>query len=112
MFDKEKYEKAEIKEQCKIYSQTEEGYIFVCSRKRYRQSVYKWKDYYFKFIPKQIKNIEDLKTTCVFEAPTDAELQTLLNLLQSKSTPGFPNKTVYTVGYFIWETFHPRLNIS
>ena len=105
MFDKEKYEKADIKEQVKIYSQTEPGYIFVCSRKRYRKPVFKWKDCYFELSKNPPKNILELKNKIVCGDPTKDELQTLLKFLNSKSDSDFTISS-YGLIKIVWNSFH------
>ena len=112
MFDKEKYEKADIKEQVKIYSQTEPGYIFVCSRKRFRKPVFKWKEYYFSIVSNLPKNIEDLQKQLLYGNPNTQELEKLLKFLNSKKSGGFNKVETYIGLQLLWEAFHPGKTIK
>ena len=105
MFNREKYEKADIKEQVKIYSQTEPGYIFVCSRKRCRKPVFKWKDYYFSIVSNLPKTIEDLQEQLLYGNPNTQELEELLKFINSKSDSDFTISS-YGLIKIVWNSFH------
>ena len=107
MFDKEKYEKAEIKEHVKIYSKTEPGYIFVCSRKRFRKPVYKWKEYYFSIASTIPQTIEELQSQLIWGKPAKQELKELLKFVSSKKSGGFNTLETYIGVQLLWEAFHP-----
>lgn len=107
MFNKEKYEKADIKEQVKVFSQTEPGYVFVCSRKRYRKPVYKWNDYYFSIDSNIPQTVEELQTHVLYGDPTKPELEKLLKFLNSKKSGGFNMVETYIGIQLLWEAFHP-----
>ena len=57
------YEKLPIIEKAETYSQTEDGSIFICSRKGFNEPIYKWKDVYLKFTKNAPETTQELQNT-------------------------------------------------
>lgn len=91
--NKQEYENIPIIEKVEIYSQTEEGFIFVCTKKDYNVAMFKWKNYYFNLF--EIKTVEDIQNNILFEDTiSKEEAQELLTFLYSMNKYGFTEFTV------------------
>lgn len=104
--DIQQYENLPIIEQVKIYSQTEPGYIFICSRKNWTKPIFKWNNTYVE-IPDKLPELQDLSKYVLTNNVTTMELKTLYKFLTSKNKYGFKEFTVFETCQIAWVTFHP-----
>ena len=104
--DTQQYENLSIIEQVKIYSQTEPGYIFICSRKNWTNPIFKWKDTYLE-IPNKLPELHDLSKYILTDNITQEELNILYKFLTSKNKYGFTEFSVFETCQIAWVGFHP-----
>ena len=104
--DTQQYENLPIIEQVKIYSQTEPGYIFICSRKNWTNPIFKWKDTYLE-IPNKLPELHDLSKYILTDNITQEELNILYKFLTSKNKYGFTEFSVFETCQIAWVGFHP-----
>lgn len=104
--DIQQYENLPIIEQVKIYSQTEPGYIFICSRKNWTNPIFKWKDTYLE-IPNKLPELHDLSKYILTDNITQEELNILYKFLTSKNKYGFTEFSVFETCQIAWVGFHP-----
>ena len=109
------YEKLPIIEDVKIYSQTEDGYIYVCSKKDFDIPIYKWKNIYLKFTVPMPKTVTDLKNSVYYGVLEDFEAETLLKFLHSYdkvATPNTESFVIYEIAMELWKSFHRAIELG
>lgn len=109
------YEKLPIIEDVKIYSQTEDGFIYVCSKKDFDVPIYKWKDVYLKFTDSIPKNISELKNSVYYGELNDFDAEILFKFLHSYdkvSTPNTESFVVYEIAKELWQSFHRAIELG
>lgn len=109
------YEKLPIIEQVEIYSQTEPGFIFVCSKKDFRTPLYKWNNIYFRITKEIPKNIQDIKNSVYYGNIGSTKAKQLLKFLNSYNKVASPRTQEYTVFQIIqacWDSFDEALQLD